>query len=144
MLVAAAGLIALTTAGMLMPPQQTLAAWTDAEVAKGTLTSGTVTPPTALTCGITGGQRFVTWTAPAAGGLDRVSYHVTLSDKGTGAVIASSNPTDAKQNLSPGGLLTIGVYTITVTSLGVGGWESTSITGTFTIVTSLITGCSVP
>lgn len=143
LLVAALGLIALTAAGVLTPPQQTLAAWTDAEVAKGSLTSGTVNAPTGLTCGITGVQRWVSWTAPAAGGLSRSSYHVAISGQATGTVYVNEYPTGTTQNLNPG-LLSIGTYIVTVTAVGPGGWESSGITATYSLLTALITNCTVP
>lgn len=141
--VAAASLVGVVALGGI---GATDASWTTAETGSAVVTAGTVNPPRATGCN----QPFLqspifTWTAPATGGLLSTGYRVTFTDKATGTVVTSVDQTATSIQPSPGGLLTIGSYTVTIVSIGPGTWTSVAApTATFNVLLGLVTSCSVP
>jgi hypothetical protein len=141
---AGAGLLAAAAAVAVSPPHQTLASWTDGAHAHGSLTAGTVAPPTGLQCSA-GYQADVTffWTAPA-GGLTITGYRWTLTGgvSGSGTLPATAASIDLP--LSTFGTGT-GSGTFTLAAEGPGTWTSTSALGTVGASGApLSTTCSVP
>jgi hypothetical protein len=138
--VAAVGVV---IAAISLAPRATVAAWADREVAtSSTLTAGTVSPDTTMTCtpgGLTSATRF-SWTAPT-GGLTRASYRWTVTGGLTGSGTLASSATFVDL---PTGLLGIGSGTFSLYAVGPGGWESVAKTGTLTYVTAILASCSVP
>ncbi|GAA1923117.1 hypothetical protein GCM10009775_14400 [Microbacterium aoyamense] len=121
--------------------RDTQAAWTDGEVARGAgLTAGTVSPPTALTCNAAIGSATLRWTPPA-GGLARTGYRWAVTGGSTGSGTLAANVTSLQLT---GGLLTLGTGTFSLYAVGPGGWESTPVRATVTVVLGLLWGCTVP
>ncbi len=136
------GVVVAVIAVVLAPPQPTLASWADAEyAASGTLTAGTVSPPTTLQC--TAGllsPPHLTWTLPV-GGLTRTGFIWSLSGAFSGGGTLSAATTSLTIT---GGLLGIGSGTFHLVATEAGGWKSTEVTATVGELTGLIYTCSVP
>jgi predicted ribosomally synthesized peptide with SipW-like signal peptide len=139
------GAAVLALAGVLcaasLAPSSTEAAWTDTEVARGSLTAGEVMSATGLGC--SGGllqQATFRWTAPT-GGLTRTGYRWTIT---VGGVIMGSGtlgPTATQVSPTVRSVATLGQGTFSLYSVGPGGWESRiPTTGTVFIVSVLIVG----
>lgn len=136
--VALAGVLCLAS----LAPASTEAAWTDTEVgSSGTVTAGTVTPVTAMTCsaGLASPITF-SWTAPT-GGLTPTGYRWVVSGSWS---LSGTLPANATSQSFANGLLAIGSGTFSLYAVGPGGWESPVKTGSMSILTALLTGCSVP
>ncbi|MCX5117144.1 hypothetical protein OG992_08120 [Micromonospora sp. NBC_00362] len=140
-LAGATALLLAGTAVVLPPPQSTLAAWTDTEYGRGSLQAGTVNPPTNLQCtaGLLTPPTF-TWTLPV-GGLTRSGFTWSLSGGFTGG--GTLGPSATSITLS-GALLSIGSGTFNLVANGPGGWTSTPVTGTVSMLTAVLYSCSVP
>lgn len=123
-------------------PVSTEAAWTDTEVGRSTsLAAGTVTPVTGMTCdaGLAAPITF-NWTPPL-NGLARTGYRWTVTGTWSlSGTLAANATTQSFAN----GLLAIGSGTFSLYAVGPGGWESTVKTGSMSVLTALLTGCSVP
>ncbi|MEU1752809.1 hypothetical protein ABZ436_09170 [Micromonospora matsumotoense] len=138
-----AGAVALSLWGTLVlpaPPRLTLAAWTTTEYARGSLTAGTVSPPTNLRCtaGALTPPTF-TWDPPV-GGLTRSGFAWSLTGfSGSGTL----GPTATSVTI-PGALLAIGSGTFSLSASGPGGWTSTQVTGSVGMLTAVLYFCSVP
>lgn len=143
-------IIALALAGVAgMPhPQPTLASWTTPQYASGSLTAGTVAAPTVLHCsgGLLTNLTF-RWTAPV-GGLSRSGYTWTVTPNGLGPSGSGSAPSSATSVTVPSNILAIGTGTFSITATGPGGWNSTPVTGSVTVIGALgvpvSTSCTVP
>lgn len=138
-LVVAASAVALLATAIALPPQVTLASWTDAEYGTtGQLTAGSVNPVTTVTCSITGGALSAKsvnlgWTAPATG-LAPDSYDVTWP--GHSQTVAGTSIV-----IGPG-LLSLGTITFTIKSrFGAVPWVSTGVNQSVNAVTSLLVSC---
>lgn len=140
-LAGAAALSLCAHAIALVPPESTDAAWTDTEYGSGSLTAGTVNPPTNLACsaGVLTAPTF-TWDLPT-GGLPRSGFTWTLTGGFSGG--GTLGPTATSVNI-PGGLLTIGSGTFSLSANGPGGWTSTPVTGSVAMLTAILYSCSVP
>ncbi|SCF21272.1 hypothetical protein [Micromonospora chokoriensis] len=139
-----AGAVALLLAGpvvVLPPAESTMAAWTDTEYGTGSLQAGTVSPPTNLQCtaGLATPPTF-TWTLPV-GGLTRSGFTWSLSGGFSGGGTLAPTATSVTV---PGALLSIGSGTFRLVANGPGGWTSTPVTGTLSMLTGLLYSCSVP
>ncbi|MHA7306637.1 hypothetical protein ACX80E_15580 [Arthrobacter sp. TMN-49] len=143
-------IIAVALAGVagVLHPQQTLASWSTPQYVSGSLTAGTVATPTALQCsgGLLTNLTF-TWTAPV-GGLPRSGYTWTVIPNVLGPSGSGSAPSSATSVTVPSNILSIGTGTFSITATGPGGWSSTPVTGTITVIGALgipaSTSCTVP
>jgi hypothetical protein len=148
MLGAALAASALIAAIALSGTTATEASWTTKEVGTGTVSAGTLAAPRNLSCSPLGLvlQPTFSWLAPAAG-LTPAGYHWTVTNAG-GTVLESGDVTGTSVQLPIPGLLSLGTYTFTVyaeASPVPGGWTSTTgPTGSYTLITSVLTLCSVP
>ena len=145
---AAAGVVlaAALCAGTLAPVE-TDAAWVDAEVGtSSSLAAGVVAPAAGLRCTGSGLLQPVTytWNAPTAG-LPVAGYRWTLTGGLTGNGTLGASATSV--TLFSSGLLVLGSGTFSLYAVGPGGWESTRVTGTVTVLSLLLgvtSSCSVP
>lgn len=128
-------------------PQFTRAVWVDSEFGSGSVTAGTVSPPLNLSCGSTGLLLPVTyhWNLPS-GGVTRTGYRWTATGPGgspSGTLVAGATTLTLSQ-----GLLGIGSGTFTLWSQGPGNWESTPVSGSYSVIGVLgltaLSSCSVP
>jgi hypothetical protein len=148
MLVTTLAACALIAAAGLSGTTATEASWTTKEVGTGSVSAGTLGAPRTLSCSPVGLvlQPTFSWVAPASG-LTPAGYHWTVSTAG-GTVLESGDVTGTSVQLPVPGLLSLGTYTFTVyaeASPVPGGWTSTTgPTGSYTLITSLLTLCSVP
>lgn len=139
--------LALAVVAGVPHPQQTLASWTAPQYASGPLTAGTVAAPTALQCsgGLLTNLTF-SWTAPV-GGLPRSGYAWTVTPNGLGPSGSGSAPSSATSVTLPSNILAIGTGAFSITATGPGGWSSTPVTGTVTVIGVVVpvsTSCTVP
>lgn len=155
LVVALVGLTALVVGCLVAVPgtaagdglvEWTAAAWTDRELLRSTLTAGTVSPPTGLTCsaGLLSNVRFM-WAAPT-GGVTRTGYTWALSGGLSGG--GTLAPTATSVTIPTGLLSLIATGTFTLVATGPGTWTSTVVTGHVSVTGALgiplATGCSVP
>lgn len=137
-------LVALGLAGLVGLPSaatSTAAAWVDAEQAQGAgLTAGSVTRVASMTCtaGIASPARF-TWPLPT-GGLPRTGFRWEVTGALTGSGTLAAGATTIQLS---SGLLGIGSGTFRLYAVS-GTWESQPITGSVSLLTGAIWGCSVP
>ena len=85
-----------------------------------------------------------TWNAPTAG-LPVAGYRWTLTGGLTGNGTLGASATSV--TLFSSGLLVLGSGTFSLYAVGPGGWESTRVTGTVTVLSLLLgvtSSCSVP
>jgi predicted ribosomally synthesized peptide with SipW-like signal peptide len=125
---------------------QTVASWTDTEVATGSLTAASVGPPRTGSCsaGFLQSATF-SWAHPNTG-LTRTSYHIVVTLNGSTVVNNAAVSMATTAYTIPTGVLSIGSGTFSVRAVA-GTWESTAITGTFSVFGLLFlldTACSVP
>lgn len=140
-IVIAAAVLALTAPPA---PAPTLASWTDSEYGTGSLTAGTVSPPTNLHCtaGLLQPARFF-WDLPS-GGVTRTGFHWTV----TGGLSGSGDlgPTVTTVELNSG-LIGLGSGTFTLYAQGPGQWQSTTVSGSLSLIKIILdvnSTCSVP
>lgn len=147
---AAVVVLAATILAVAPPPhpQFTRAIWTDSEYGTSdTLTAGTVSPALNLSCGLTGLLLPVTYNwNPPSGGVTRTGYRWTATGPGgspSGTLVAGATTVTLSQ-----GLLGIGSGTFTLWAQGPGSWESTPVSGSYSVIGILgltaFSSCSVP
>ena len=142
--VAAIATLALVASAIAPGVTGTLASFNNSGAATGSFATGTLQPPTGLTCSITGpalGAKTINlaWTAPATG-VTPTSYLVSWAPLAVGTPGSTTSATTSVA-LSPT-LLTLAVtYTFTVQSV-VGSWKSTASVGKNVLATtSIVVAC---
>ena len=145
-LAALAALIVALPLALSTRSAETLASWTDDEVAAGTFSAATVGPPSATSCtsGLLESATFI-WAHPTTG-LTRTSYHIVLTRNGNTLVDNATVSSSSTSYTIPINLLAIGNGTFSVRAVS-GTWESTAATGTYSVLgllLSLHTTCKFP
>jgi predicted ribosomally synthesized peptide with SipW-like signal peptide len=129
--------------GVLLPfalsarASETLANWSDSEATTGAFTAAVVGPPGALPCnaGI-GKSATFSWTHPSTG-LARTSYHIVVTLNGSTVLNSSTVLSTTTSYTIPTGVLSIGSGTFSVRAVS-DSWESTAVTGTFSVLGILV------
>lgn len=143
---AAAGLALVGLAVLALTPvarpELTRAGWTDSEYGTGTLTAGTVSPASNLSCSAGFLQPVVyNWSTPS-GGVTRTGYRWTAI--GSGGSLSGTLPAGATTITLRRGDLGTGSGTFTLWAAGPGTWESTPVSGSYNVNIFGYSSCSVP